>query len=154
MVNNYVYLEPPDNEDAAVYKCEHCGNLIFEGDKYFKITGEDALRALFTLSVFKVCPSPGRAGRMLVGGNKMTFGEGFKELKLKASVTQKELASKIEAGLSRCNMWEHGSSPKQETLCKLTNYFNATTDYLLGNYINKYKTKEASDVLIEKKIEI
>ncbi|MDQ5984237.1 MAG: hypothetical protein RUMPE_01277 [Eubacteriales bacterium SKADARSKE-1] len=40
MVNDRVYLEPPDNEDAAVYKCEHCGNFIFEGDEYFEITGE------------------------------------------------------------------------------------------------------------------
>lgn len=52
MVNDYFYLEPPDNEADAVYRCEYCDVPIYEGEEYFEIDGdilcEDCVRFLYS----------------------------------------------------------------------------------------------------------
>ena len=40
MIDDYFYLQPPDNEAVAVYQCEHCDNFIYAGDDYYNIDNE------------------------------------------------------------------------------------------------------------------
>lgn len=55
-----------------------------------------------------------------------------------------------ELGLNRNSFvnWEkRGTSPSGETLSKIAAYFNVTTDYLLGNDINKANDPATNDQL-------
>lgn len=48
-------------------------------------------------------------------------------------ISQKKLAETLGVSRSAVAMWEAGlSEPDNETLIKLANFFNVTTDYLLG----------------------
>ena len=62
-----------------------------------------------------------------------TFSEKIKHLRKNKNVTQKHLA--VEIGLSE-RTYQHleaGSTvPTVDTLIKLCNYFNVSSDYLLG----------------------
>lgn len=46
------------------------------------------------------------------------------------------IAKAIGASNSVCTKWKNGSIPNGETLLKLSNYFNVSVDYLLGNTPN------------------
>ena len=63
------------------------------------------------------------------------FGERLKDLRLKRSLTQEELGLIFNPPKSQSTLgtWERGSRQCSfEDLIKLANYFNVTTDYLLG----------------------
>ncbi|VIF92291.1 transcriptional regulator [Clostridioides difficile] len=61
------------------------------------------------------------------------FGERLKELRLKSKLKQSELGEKIGVSASTIGMYEQGRRfADQSTLIKLAEYFNVTTDYLLG----------------------
>ena len=58
----------------------------------------------------------------------------IKKLRTKFGYTQQELADKIQLSKSTIAMLENGSRlPSIDTLVKLSNIFNVSTDYLLGN---------------------
>ena len=59
MIDDRFYLEPPDNENAAVFQCENCGISIFEGDKYFEIDCEVLCEDCIDLIYSKFAQSPG-----------------------------------------------------------------------------------------------
>ena len=61
------------------------------------------------------------------------FGERLKELRLKKKLKQSELGTEIGISASTIGMYEQGRRfADQSTLIKLAQYFNVTTDYLLG----------------------
>ena len=63
------------------------------------------------------------------------FGERLKELRLKRNMTQDELGLIFEnpKAQSTIGTWERGTRQCSfEDLVKLSNFFNVTTDYLLG----------------------
>ncbi|MDI0267210.1 helix-turn-helix domain-containing protein [Clostridioides difficile] len=61
------------------------------------------------------------------------FGERLKELRLKKKLKQSELGKEIGISASTIGMYEQGRRfADQSTLIKLAQYFNVTTDYLLG----------------------
>ncbi|SDD28761.1 DNA-binding transcriptional regulator, XRE-family HTH domain [Paenibacillus sp. UNCCL117] len=62
-----------------------------------------------------------------------TFGEILKDLRTKRDITQPELAEIISSSRVNISNYENNkATPDYETLIKLANYFNVTTDYLLG----------------------
>lgn len=57
----------------------------------------------------------------------------LKELRQKANITQKELALSINTSQQNIAFYEKGErKPKHEMVEKLADFFNVSTDYLLG----------------------
>ena len=57
----------------------------------------------------------------------------LKELRQKANITQKELALSIHTSQQNIAFYEKGErKPKHEMVEKLADFFNVSTDYLLG----------------------
>lgn len=69
--------------------------------------------------------------------------ERLKNLRKEASLTQQQLANIVGTTQQNIGFWETGRQhPKNPSLVKLANYFNVTTDYLLG----KTDIKNSSDI--------
>ncbi|QDK70154.1 helix-turn-helix domain-containing protein [Lactococcus protaetiae] len=61
------------------------------------------------------------------------FAERLKQLRKSKALTQKEVAEQLGMTQQNYQKWESGkSSPSGETLDKLADYFQVSTDYLLG----------------------
>lgn len=66
-------------------------------------------------------------------GNEI-FGNRVKELREGKRISMDQLAKDLKVTKSRVNMWENsGTIPRGDVLISLANYFNVSTDYLLGN---------------------
>ena len=62
------------------------------------------------------------------------FGNRVKKLRMERGLSMDKLASILGITKSRISMWENnGVVPRDEVLLQLSNYFNVSTDYLLGN---------------------
>ena len=60
------------------------------------------------------------------------FSERLKELRKNMGYTQKEIAEQIGTSQPSYQNWEKGSrKPSRETIQKLADFFNVSTDYLL-----------------------
>ena len=63
----------------------------------------------------------------------MTIGDKIKDLRIEKGLLQKELALKIYFSQSQISNWEKGATePSANALIKLADFFEVTTDYLLG----------------------
>jgi len=61
------------------------------------------------------------------------LGTRIKELRIKADLTQDELAEKLELKQSTIGMIETNKrNPSSDTIIKIADLFNTTVDYLLG----------------------
>lgn len=70
----------------------------------------------------------------------MNFGVTLRELRINRGIGQKELAFILNLSTGTISNYENGvHSPDLETLCKIADYFNTTTDYLLGKDSNPYR---------------
>lgn len=70
----------------------------------------------------------------------MTFGERLKDLRKKRSLTQSQLGEKLNVTKASISGYENDTrSPDRETLVKIAEIFNVTTDYLLGRTEDKEK---------------
>lgn len=68
----------------------------------------------------------------------MYFGIRLKELRKNKNLTQQELADKMSLVKSSISAYEKSAKyPSVEVLVKLCNYFNVSSDYLLGLSDNK-----------------
>ena len=66
------------------------------------------------------------------------LSERLKTLRSEAKLTQKEIAEKLEVSQQFYAKWESNkSTPASKNLNKLADFFNVSTDYLLGNTDNK-----------------
>ncbi len=64
---------------------------------------------------------------------KTTFGERLKLLREAHNLTQKALADQLQTVRSTINKYEKNArKPEYDTLVKIADLFNTTTDYLLG----------------------
>ncbi len=80
------------------------------------------------------------------------FQERLKSMRLEAKLTQKELAEKLKIGQNTYSYWEKGiRKPVGENLNKLANFFNVSTDYLLGN--SSIKDQKKFDEDLEKSLD-
>ena len=63
----------------------------------------------------------------------MIFKDRLKELRKELNLTQEEFAQKIGYTRTAISAWEIGrNEPSNDDMVKLANYFNVSTDYLLG----------------------
>lgn len=63
----------------------------------------------------------------------MDFGIILSQLRISKHLSQKELAEKINTSVGTIGMWEtHRRLPSLHMLIKIAQYFNVSTDYLLG----------------------
>lgn len=68
----------------------------------------------------------------------MEFSERLKELRLKAKMTQIEVAEKVGVSQPQYARWEAGKrKPTSETLQKFADFFGVSMDYLAGNELEE-----------------
>lgn len=61
------------------------------------------------------------------------IGQRIKELRLEKNLTQHQLAQVCNMTQDTISLWERGlRAPSAELLLLLADYFNVTTDFLLG----------------------
>lgn len=71
--------------------------------------------------------------KIQVGDNMATFGERLKKLRKDKKVTQKELANFLKIAESSVSMYERNErEPSFDLVKRLSNFFDVTSDYLLG----------------------
>ena len=62
------------------------------------------------------------------------ISQKLKELREKYNITQQELSQHLKVSKGAIAMWETNKrSPDNEMLLNIANFFNVTTDYILGN---------------------
>lgn len=77
------------------------------------------------------------------------FGTKLKELRLKAGLTQKQLADKLWLSKATVSYYEQSLRyPSPEILVKLSDVFHVSTDYLLG-IEEKKQTLDVTDLADE-----
>ena len=64
------------------------------------------------------------------------FGDRVKELRVSKGLTQKNMASILSTTERNYQRYEATNSPNNHTLIKLADYFDVSTDYLLGRSDN------------------
>ena len=71
----------------------------------------------------------------LTGGDSLkTFGERLRELRRENHMTGDELGKKFNVTKTAISYWENGKSfPDEETIKKFADFFQVSTDYILGN---------------------
>jgi transcriptional regulator with XRE-family HTH domain len=78
----------------------------------------------------------------------MFNGERIKQLRLEKSLTQVELAKIFNTSHATINRYEKGvNEPDSETINKFADYFNVSTDYLLGRTDEKNISEKISEAL-------
>lgn len=66
--------------------------------------------------------------------NGIKFGVRLKELREEAGLTMRQLADAIGVSDAAVCKWENGAAePKASYIMKLAEFFDCTTDYLIGN---------------------
>ncbi|KAA0777963.1 MULTISPECIES: helix-turn-helix domain-containing protein [Bacillus cereus group] len=66
-----------------------------------------------------------------------TFGNIIRDLRKQKGITQKELAQSLQLSESTIGMYERNErQPDYNTLIRIANYFNVSTDFLLGRDFN------------------
>lgn len=64
---------------------------------------------------------------------KVIFGKRLRYLRRDADITQKNLARDLNVSPTTISQWENaGQYPDLEMLATIAQYFDVTTDYLLG----------------------
>jgi transcriptional regulator with XRE-family HTH domain len=65
---------------------------------------------------------------------QMTIGEKIRKLRKEKGWSQNQLAQKIDINTRNISLYESGkATPSSETVQKLANLFNVSTDYLFNN---------------------
>ncbi|HBF1646944.1 helix-turn-helix domain-containing protein [Clostridioides difficile] len=81
----------------------------------------------------------------------MNFAHRLKSLREEKDVKQVELAKVLKLTSATLSQYEKGiREPNNDTLSKLAEYFNVSTDYLLGRTNIRNTTKSAELEIIEK----
>lgn len=62
----------------------------------------------------------------------MEFKDRLRQLRESTGKNQKECAKDLHVEYANYNKWENGKTPNFGTICRIANYFNVSTDYLLG----------------------
>lgn len=75
------------------------------------------------------------------------FGQRLKKLRESRGITQSELAKALKVSPSTIGMYEQSRrDPDTDTIKLLANYFNVTTDYLIGHSDNPTTIHELGDL--------
>lgn len=77
----------------------------------------------------------------------MNFGYRLKELRLSKNLTQQELGNIVHVSKVSISGYERGErSPDRDTLTALADYFEVSTDYLLGRENNNQDIDKSTKV--------
>lgn len=72
------------------------------------------------------------------------FGDIFKKLRLEKNLSQDKIAEELDVSQGLITKWEsHQSTPSPEMLDYIADYFDVSTDYLIGR--SKYRNLEAGN---------
>ena len=75
------------------------------------------------------------------------LGNNIKELRKNKRMTQKDLAEAMKVSQQTVGAWEtERAIPGADTLSELADYFNVTTDYLLGRPEKKDDDAKTADI--------
>ncbi|HDR7601542.1 TPA: helix-turn-helix transcriptional regulator [Bacillus mycoides] len=78
------------------------------------------------------------------------IGEKIKELRKNSKITQEQLGNAIGVSKMAISYFEKGKkSPGRESLEKIADYFNVTTDYLLGRSEDPELNEEENKTVTE-----
>lgn len=78
------------------------------------------------------------------------FGDIFKELRLEKRLSQDKIAEELDVSQGLIAKWEsHQSTPSPEMLDYIADYFNVSTDYLIGRTNDKRYFKKNDDSIKE-----
>ena len=83
-----------------------------------------------------------------------TFGERIKELRLKKGITQRQMADTFGITERNYQRYEVTDSPSNDTLLKLADFFEVSTDYLLGRADYKYRFKSTGNITTDTPIDV
>ncbi|EEU31091.1 MAG TPA: helix-turn-helix domain-containing protein [Limosilactobacillus coleohominis] len=73
------------------------------------------------------------------------IGDKIHELRTQKRMSQTDLAKAIHASQQAITKWENGKSePSSSVINSIANYFNVSTDYLLGRTSEKLPDKDLS----------
>ena len=61
------------------------------------------------------------------------FSERFRALKDESELTLKELSAVLDISIPNLSYYMKGREPNYDILIRIANYFNVTTDWLVGN---------------------
>ena len=68
------------------------------------------------------------------------FSARLSKLRKEKGISQKQCALDLDVDSSKYNKWENRKNrPSYDMVCRLANFFDTTTDYLLGNSDERYK---------------
>lgn len=74
----------------------------------------------------------------------------FRNLRKKNNLLQSDIAEKLNVSTSTIGMWEQGrNQPDNESLIKIANLFNVSTDYLLDNDLKDINVSEDNKKLVQ-----
>lgn len=74
----------------------------------------------------------------------------FRNLRKKNNLLQSDIAEKLNVSTSTIGMWEQGrNQPDNESLIKIANLFNVSTDYLLDNDLKDVNVSEDNKKLVQ-----
>lgn len=75
----------------------------------------------------------------------------LKHLRIRKGLRQKDLAAILNVSPSTISNYENGvHSPDLDTLCKLSNFYGVSLDYLLGRTDNPYSDQLPNQIISEK----
>ncbi len=81
----------------------------------------------------------------------MEVGQMIAMLRRERNLGQKELAAEVNLSVSTISNYENGIHyPDYSTLLKIANYFEVTTDYLLGHTNYRYDPRKLKESVTER----
>lgn len=84
---------------------------------------------------------------------KIKRGQILKDLRKSKGLNQSELASMLEISNQAYQKYEYGTAePNYDTLCKLTDFYGVTTDYLLGRESAADPINQLSSDILEREV--
>lgn len=90
--------------------------------------------------------------KISVNSHRM-FGDIFRELRREKKLSQDKIAIEFKVSQGLIAKWEkHQSTPAPEMLDYIADYFNVSTDYLLGRTTNRLFNKEELPLIEQYKI--
>ena len=80
------------------------------------------------------------------------FSNRFRQLKEESNLTLKDLSEELGISVPNLSYYMKGREPSYDILISIANYFNVTTDWLIGNDTKQGTSeKELIDLRIENK---
>lgn len=79
----------------------------------------------------------------------LIFSERLKNLRDEKNVLSKDLAKDLNITESKLSYYMNGKEPNFETLVKIADYFNVSTDYLVGRtHLKNYEDKNLQEIIL------